>query len=275
VSTLYLTRNPLHRNLIHEQGNQDPELKRLAEEFKSSGIVQFDQTFSELADALNEEFFDNFAGENLDLTSPGYKKKFDVTNYQRVGLSTWSETTMLHPKLFSFFANTRLISLISEYYGRQAYYRNLPVLTQTTVPESYDIDPTYKFHVDYGLRQVSLMLLLNDLTESDTHMEYAVGSHLVKLPQSMIEDRFSFEDSIVEGKYSLRSLIGKKGTLFIFDAGNGLHRAVPKPGTTRRILHMNLTSGSYKVPQRRIGRALGEAVRPCAPIVANAFSNLI
>jgi hypothetical protein len=271
VELVYLTPNPLRARTAVAT---DHKLFALTETFKSDGIVRFDEDFSTLATELAEEFFESRESGDRELTSSNYKRYFAVDDHHQSGLAVWGEASFLHPKLFSFFTNPRLISLVSEYYGRQAYYRNLPVFTQTSVPDNYATDPTYKFHVDYGLRQVSLMMLLSDVTESDTHMQYALKSHLDRLPQSMVEDRFSYSDEIVEKKYSLLPLIGKRGTLFIFDAGNGLHRAFPKPNSHRRILHMNLTSGHYKLRQTKLGEPLRKAIAGLPAHVQRAFEKL-
>jgi hypothetical protein len=270
VSTLFLSSNPFYRRT-----SLDSSFEKMLERFKLNGIIEFDENFAEMADLLVKNFFEKPAVENLDLSSPAYVKNLHSPEDLASGLASWIEISILNPTVFKFFTNPRLVNLVTDYYGRQAYYRNLPVLSETSVRENYEQDATYKFHVDYGLKQVSFMLLLNDVTETDTHMIYAKGSQLRTLPHKMVQDRNSFPDSDIFEKYEMEHVVGKKGTLFIFDAGNGLHRAMPVPGTRRRILHMNLTTGHYMLIRKKIGEPLRKAVRGLPVNISRAFKRLI
>lgn len=270
VATVFLTPQPFRSDACSE-----PVLQTLLQKFRENGIVQFDENYADLADLLVAKYFENPVVENRDLTSEDYLVNLHSPSDLQAGLASWIELSMLNPTLLKFFSNERLIKLVNDYYGRQAYYRNLPVLSETSVRDSSAQDATYKFHVDYGLKQVSFMLLLNDVSMDDTHMVYANGSHLKTLPHSMVSDRYSFDDEIVFSKYQLTHVVGKKGTLFIFDAGNGLHRAMPKPGTTRRILHMNMTTGHYMLIRKKVGARLQEAVSSLPTAVSRAFQRLI
>ena len=56
-------------------------------------------------------------------------------------------------------------------------------------------------------------------------------------------ERYPADSSYIRDKYNIFKLTGKAGDLFVFDAGNGFHRANLIPGTSRTVLHMNITTG--------------------------------
>ncbi len=96
------------------------------------------------------------------------------------------------------------------------------------------------FHLDKGLDQISIMFLVKDLSENDTHMQYSMGSNKEK---HKTVDRFKFDQDLIEKKYPIMKCIGKAGTVFIFREGMGFHRGFQVSGSTRKILHLNVTSG--------------------------------
>ena len=131
-----------------------------------------------------------------------------------------------------------------KYYGRQPYYRNSPLIYKIQWDGKSELLYSGNFHVD-RLHQLSIMLLLNDLTERDTHMEYALRSHKKRLRL----DHFSDDEKSVQSKYEVAHLTGPKGTLYLFDSG-GIHRAHVIPNSARVVLHLNVNPGHHIEPQR-------------------------
>lgn len=147
----------------------------------------------------------------------------------------------------ALFFNEDLASILYKYYGRQPYYRNQPLIQK--VATNSGINPEAppltngNFHVDH-LRQVSFMLLVSDVTERDTHMQYCIGSHKRNLLREGIE--MSFDECKAKlNDYSIVKCTGKKGTLFVFDT-SGIHRGTYMPDSVRKILHLNITTGHHR-----------------------------
>lgn len=213
-----------------------PDMKLYYKELREKGVVKIPDKFLEIADYINNNYFDKPEQEITNwFASAQTERTIETGRTVNMNIS-FSDTN-----LQDLFFNEDLLGIVYNYYQRQPYYRNLPSLAKTEFTSSNRIDIQGKFHLDGGLNQISFMLLTNDITEKDTHMQYALGSNNVDLPYNI--DRFSWEDSQIEKKYEIYDLIGKKGTLFIFDAGNGFHRAVYKTGTLRKMLHLNITTG--------------------------------
>ena len=132
------------------------------------GIVKIDQNFSELADYILTEYMKkNLNDENT---------KFPIFN------TTSDDGTVIHlslndEKISDFILSKKISGLMGSYYGRRCYLRNDPLLQkiETKVKLSNG-----NFHVDRYM-QFSLMLLLGDLNEKTTHMEYLLSSHKRKL----------------------------------------------------------------------------------------------
>ena len=130
--------------------------------------------------------------------------------------------------------------MLCHYFRRPPYYRNQPLVQQVDSSENETEATKGQFHVD-NLHQVSLMLLVNDLGEGDTHMQYAIGSHLRDLRRGVM---MSFEDyaAQVQDNSNVLQCIGAKGTLYIFSA-TGIPRANCRPRSTRKVLYLNVTTG--------------------------------
>jgi hypothetical protein len=141
-----------------------------------------------------------------------------------------------------------IIPIVSAYYRRPGFLREPPAFwfsnyeLQTYCPLPSDI-----FHSD-GFRQVSVMILLNKISESSVHMEYALRSHVEQQPTYMREFIIQSE---VPKTYSIHSIVGSPGAAFIFDT-EGLHRGVyPANGGARYMLHFNFHPGTYGLQSKQ------------------------
>lgn len=217
------------------------------EDFKNKGYCYLD-LFADTADYLNEEYFmplikNQVPGSNI---INNVQKPEDL----KMGRKIASEVSLLDEKMKSFYFNDQLIKLLYNYYQRQPYLRNYPWIVMHENDESnikWKDNPVFqgKFHLDQGMHQISYILLINDLTHHDTRLQFAEKSHL---DDHYNLDRNSFEDSEIEKKYNIVDCIGPKGRLYIFDAGNGYHRAKYENRSIRKILHLNWTTGHSIIP---------------------------
>ena len=135
-----------------------------------------------------------------------------------------------------------LFDIIDEYYLGSSYLREAPTVnysdSSTQISEPV---PSNIFHSD-GYRQVSVMILLNDIDLNSVHMQYALCSHIQQQPTYMRE---FIKQDLVASLYSLYDLVGAAGSVFIFDT-EGLHRGCyPNRGTARLMLHLNFNPGTY------------------------------
>ncbi len=90
------------------------------------------------------------------------------------------------------------------------------------------------------------MLLISDVTEAGTHMEYVVGSH----KRSFLFLREGIQMSNEESEHRAEAakemfyLTGPKGTLFLYDS-TGVHRRNLIPGSRRKALIWTVTTGHH------------------------------
>ena len=136
-----------------------------------------------------------------------------------------------------------LKKLISEYYNKKFWLRNAPIFRIDIKNKRTDNSDKFQqrlFHLDYTERQLSLVIFLNDLNDYSTHTEY--------VPKTSKKSWFLQNDERTNSKFQkkankliekngIKKIIGKKGEIYLFDAGNGLHRGFP--GDDRYMIHLN------------------------------------
>ncbi len=140
--------------------------------------------------------------------------------------------------LWDHVLNRELYDLIRGYYGRGFHLRNNP-----TIEFSYagEVNDAQKFHLDWGLQQISLMVNLSDVSPTSTHMAYLLGSNRKYYFSQLHRDSDRCKRMVA--KFSSAYLdnyettVGDADSAFVFDAGNGLHRQVG--GGERIMLHLN------------------------------------
>lgn len=159
----------------------------------------------------------------------------------KTGINQTIKLPFDHELTLKTILNTDICLLISHYYSSQSFFREEPTINHKSVlKKNFNKPNSYMFHSD-GFRQVSVMLLLNDLNDKNIHMEYVIKSHL---KQQIYERRFVDQENLKK-QYRIKKLVGKKGDLFIFDA-EGLHRGLyGKSGKERLIFHLNFHPGTY------------------------------
>lgn len=165
------------------------------------------------------------------------------------------------PAVLKLLAHPELCGLICNYYGRQARYREHPMLVGMSEGGAGVERSSGRVHCD-GYRQITLHLLLNDLTAADTHLVYYTGTH--REPK-VDYTRVARE---MDGERALG--IGRAGTLVLFDSGSGYHQGRYLKGQ-RLLLSGVITTGW--LPFRDPAREDLEALRglTLAPHVRGMF----
>lgn len=147
----------------------------------------------------------------------------------------------------SVIKDLKILEFLSEYYGGYAYLRENPTISCLVKNDpKLHHKPSRIYHSD-GYRQVSLMMLLNDVNDSNIHMEYCLSSHK---KQQLTYDRRRLNQELIDKAFKKFPLIGEKGSLFIFDT-EGFHKGVynlhkSNPKDYRVIMHANFHPGIYE-----------------------------
>lgn len=148
----------------------------------------------------------------------------------------------LHSKfLWKYIFNEENFKYINSHFKGKFFLRNAPVISYCYDGETHGAQ---HFHLDWGLRQLSLMVNLSNVDKDSTHMQYIKtsnkGKFFFKHPNRLSPNFKKNVSSIIENNSNLICTTqASKDTSFIFDAGNGLHRQVG--GGYRMILHLNFT----------------------------------
>jgi len=199
----------------------------LSSDFKKNGIVKIK------SEGISEDVSKMIASED----AINQSKVLTIINRNENGVKgivVDLEALFLWTHIF----NDKVYSLISKYYEGAFYLRNLP-----TIVFNYDNEDhgAQNFHVDWGLRQLSIMVSLTDVLNTSTHMEYLLGSanklyfrHPDRLSNGFKKNVKKYLNTYPQ---SILKTLGQKDDTFIFDAGNGYHRQVG--GGSRIMLHLN------------------------------------
>ncbi len=239
-------------NPLMSAGPLTPTAQKWFEALRDTGIVKIEgDSFRQIAAYLESEYFQpiekdpaRFLGKAAPVYELGDRVRFvEDTNQARFasgGTEISVSISFADPNLQPLFGNDDLMRMLRKYYGRQPYHRNQPLLQKVALRPGQLALGNGNFHVDH-LYQVSFMLLVTDVGATDTHMEYCIGSNRRAMLREGIEiPRDACETKAVD--YPIFDCIGKKGTLFVFDT-SGFHRAKYLSNSTRKMLHLNITTG--------------------------------
>lgn len=158
------------------------------------------------------------------------------------------------PRTFEFFTHEFFLAVWAQYFDCQPYLR-AGLIVNRTDPMT-PISPTrlllkipntlaYRWHWDYP-NLVQTALLLNDLTEADTHMQFVRGVHRRHRMNLGPDDAF-YSDETIARIGEVVPLIGMAGTLWFFDS-NSPHRLWGVPGRPRLWAKLEYTTGNAIVP---------------------------
>jgi|KBSSwiStaDraftv2_1062776.scaffolds.fasta_scaffold445326_2 hypothetical protein len=225
-------------------------------QLRQQGIVSVDRSFADLADYIRDRYF--AAEYELAPDSP----------LRANGLIVSRPVSFSDQRLHEVLFDPEICAIVCNYYGRQAYYRDNPTVHKEHAAASSRPLISGVFHSD-SYRQISFMLLLSDLTEHDTHMEFASGSHDARQPSY---DRTQIDQDAVTREFKIVHVVGKKGTLFLFDT-EGLHRGSYHQNTGREIFHVNMTTGTWPFTDDRYDRL--ETIFPDPQTVPEHVRNFV
>jgi hypothetical protein len=219
---------------------------------KENGYFIFYKKFEKLADYINKNYVEPYENTGkLDIHTQ--KDKFIDIKKKYEGSLSKNDLDQMRLSLYlsyndlnfaELLCNEDFTGIIYNYFKRQPYFRNQPHLVVDEFKDKTFTGISSKYHLDSNFHQLSLVLLLEDTTEFHTHTKYAVGSHKQYNYEHQL-DRYSFEDEWVERTYRIDKLYGKKGSVIVFDAGNGYHKISEQPNSVRKMLFLNITCGSH------------------------------
>jgi hypothetical protein len=244
--------------------------KQIYENFKKDGVVAvYKDEFAEVADYLVKTYlpkilelskddpimaFDNETKNTLssDKGTNGHDLVFrNLLTPLAVsgGLRVDASFRLSDEHIEKLVLDQDILGVFYNYLRRQPYFRNDGQVIESCFNGNY-IDGNRFFHVD-RIHQLSVMLLIADLEESDTHLEYAIGSN----NRSILKEGTSPSIEFCEKRAKDHEIFfgcGKKGTAILFDS-SGFHRVRLKKGTTRKVFFLNFTSGHhlYKLTHNR------------------------
>jgi hypothetical protein len=202
-------------------------------ELRRKGIIRIENKFATIAEYLETAYFhelENRRSNPFVIEASG--AKYTKTLWTEIN----ARISFKDPKLTPLFFDRDLNGVLRNYYGRQPYFRNQPLLQRIDATDQTAATMTNgQYHVDH-LHQVSIMFLVSRVTDDSLHMRYAMGSN----QKLRLEGYYDEHD--VEQRYPIMKLTGAPGTLYMFDTA-GVHRAMYIPGTSRKILHLNFTTG--------------------------------
>ncbi len=159
--------------------------------------------------------------------------KFDQYGKAQIEINI---NSLIFRKIFS----KDLFNLINLYYKKNFWLRNSPVIILDKKNERTNIHDQSFFHLDHCERQLSLVILLNKITTKNTHTEYIKSSNnnsWFLSGHNRKKKAFIKKINEIKKNNSIIKIIGEPGDVFLFDAGNGLHKGIY--GDDRVLIHLN------------------------------------
>ncbi len=251
---------PLVRYKYYRPDSRMPEVpisdraKHYLNELRENGVTSI-PGFDAVAHHIDNTYIAFMEGRVESVTQQF--RKFSLGNRDDVTNTENYQVSFKDPGLTPVLLDPDVCGILYNYYRRQPLYREQPWVIRNALASDIPfeqfskLEVSAKFHTDF-YRQITLMLLVSDLTEADTHLEYAIGSH----KYSNTWDRYAFEEESITRRFPIAHCVGKKGTLIIMDAGSGFHRGAHKPGSVRKTLQCVLTTGHYfPAPEQKMAVA--------------------
>ncbi len=173
------------------------------------------------------------------------KNQVENTNHELKKISNHlkTETELPYPNNFGFsltlldinsdfflkeIFTKELFLLIKSYYGKKFSLRNRPHLRLDLKNFRNEEKDHRNFHLDHCERQIHMVILIKDINEESTHTQYIPETNKKSwmfINEDPLKKDFQNIVSKYKDQYGVRRIIGKRGDVFLFDAGNGLHRA--------------------------------------------------
>lgn len=208
-------------------------------EILKNGIVKLDKNFSQFSNYLNENYVEKLISGNNQIKFNFIDQRDNTKNHllnHIIGIDD--------EKVRNFIENNELKEILSLIFNEKIYLRNDPLIQILQTSEKFS---NGNFHTDRYM-QFSLMLLLEDVNEDQTHMEYLEKSHIRKSFDFIIHKNFEeCKKYHQKNNFKVFRVIGNKGDAFLFNT-TGIHRANYIFNTKRSIFHLNFTNGHNLYP---------------------------
>lgn len=256
-----------------------PAWEAAAEALLADGIAVAPELFESEADYLKSAYIE---GTTTPLVPQD--RGIAAVSLERgaaTGNPAWVYVSLTDPILFRLVLHPGLLGVIQRYYESQPYLRRMPYVKRTHIEAHHVADISSVYHIDQGKHFVSIMMLLSDLTESDSHMRFLKGTHRIEQADFRFkpnDPRNKELDVTLESKHPIFNLIGKKGTMFIYDNGNGIHKGNMVTGTTRDVMQATYSRGDHTTKpadHELLADVLKAWANSNAPIVREAITRIV
>ncbi len=242
------------------------------------GITTAPVLFAEEADYLRRAYIEKSIAPQVSAEGISHVSE-DRAN--RIGNTAWCYVSLTDPVMARLLLQPDLLTMIGDYYGKQPYFRRMPFIKRTSVQPHHEMDISSFYHIDQGKHFVGIMMLLDDLSESQSHMRYLIGTHHIEQRAFRLlqdEPRTADFNAFLESEYKVRPLVGPKGTMFIYDNGNGIHKGNMIAGTTRDVMQATFSRGDHTTKPtdlEPLRDALIANVAATAPIVRDSIRYVV
>ena len=152
----------------------------------------------------------------------------------------------INSEIFKDIFTKNTFKIISKYYKKNFWIRNAPCLiTDIKKDRKMDYDQSL-YHLDHCERQLTLIILLNNTNERSSYTAFINKTHQKSWffqKHGRNSKSFKKKSQGYADKNLVSKVIGNAGDVFLFDAGNGLHRAVY--GEDRAMIHLIFSQMRY------------------------------
>jgi len=219
-------------NLMDEENKISAEDKTKLSQAMSDLITQGGAV---IPNYFSEQEIDNFIKEKNSIIENMKNLRSEKAEYIK-------ETLELSDGVMKLWLDKKLTCLVSTFFGGTLYARSYPTLFYTMVPDISKNDKNHNskvsdsWHLDHSVLFVT-HVLLNDLTENDTCMEFIPGSHKHFTAQTQ------YSNKTIEN-YGTKPIkcVGKKGTVYMH-SGNVAHRLKTISGSDRLNIFFDFSPG--------------------------------
>lgn len=248
------------------------EAVRIMEQLKRDGLVILPGRFREIADHVTAKY--NIA---VDKYKPADEYQYEGDVYLR----------QIDRKILEFMADELVLEVFGLYWNRQPYLR-APVQLSLCYP-NHDQKSTREtfmrteklnmgWHYDTP-NMLQIAVLLNDVTEKDSHMQVAKGEHRVhRVPLGRYD--YYYSEEWMQDHCETMRCVGPKGTIYFFDS-NAMHRLWAVKNSPRFMLKVMYMPGNDILPVKhphidyRISAEGGLNLDGFTPLQKNALRHLI
>ena len=238
--------------------------RKWLESFQRDGILRAETPeFRQACDYLDEIYFrpleEGKGAAGIRLARPDlFAKENNPDRYREGGTEINVNISFKDPKLAAVFFHPDLNGILYNYYRRQPYYRNQPLLQKISYDGRVPPLSNSNWHVDY-VHQVSIMLLVSDVTERDTHMQYALGSHR----QTRLVGIYP-EEAVAQRGYRIFDVVGPILVNGMMKTDDVLRRLLTAPKIGRPSLASAPTDSRCSVPPSISPDCAGSRSSPAA-----------